>query len=62
MSYEQQEITEMKWIHGYHNLADFMTKAKPLLASKMLIDLNNHNINTTEWVEQASWNQAGMNK
>ena len=33
-SYKRREITKVKWIHGYHNPADSMTKAKPTLALK----------------------------
>ena len=57
-SYERREITKLKWIHRHHNPADSMTKARPLLALKMLIDSNRINISTTEWVERASMKQA----
>jgi len=33
-SYERCEIAEVKWIDGDSNLADAMTKSKPLLALK----------------------------
>ncbi len=52
--YEQQEITEVKWIYKYHNLTDFMTKAKPSSALKTLINSNYINISTTEYVEWVS--------
>lgn len=57
-SYKQWEITEVKWIQGYYNPVDFMTKAKPLVALKTLIDINRNNINTTKWVECANLKQA----
>ena len=57
-SYARREITEMKWIHGHHNPADSMTKAKPSSALKTVIDTNRINISTTEWVERASMKQA----
>ena len=57
-SYERQEITEVKWIHGNHNPADSMTKDKPSSALKTLIDTNCINISTTEWVEWAGRKQA----
>ena len=57
-SYERREITEVKWIHGHHNPADFMTKVKPLSALRMLIDSNLINISSTEWVERASMKQG----
>ena len=47
-SYKQREITKVKWIHGYHNSADSMTKAKFSAALKTLIDTNRINISTTE--------------
>ena len=57
-SFKRREITEVKWIHVYHNPIDFITKAKPLSTLKTLIDSNLINISTTEWVEQASMEQA----
>lgn len=47
-SYKRQEITEVKWIHGHHNPADSMIKAKFSSALKNLIDINYININTIE--------------
>ncbi len=47
-SYERREITKVKWIHGYHNPADSMTKAKASLALKNMIETNRINTNTTE--------------
>lgn len=58
--YKRWEITKVKWIHGYHNPADSMTKAKPLLALKTLIDTNFINIITTEWVEWAGKKQVSI--
>ena len=46
--YERQKITEVKWIQGYHNPANFMTKTKPSSALKTLINTNRINISTTE--------------
>lgn len=48
----------MKWIYGYYNLADSMTKAKPQSALKTLINTNCINISTTEQVKWASVKQA----
>ena len=53
-SYERCEIAEIKWIHGYNNPADSMTKSKSSSALKTLIDTNRINLDTTEWVEQAA--------
>ena len=47
-SYERREITEVKWIHGHHNPADSMTKAKSSSALKNVIETNRINISTTE--------------
>ena len=47
-SYKQQEITEVKWIHGHHNPANSITKVKPSSALKMLIDSNLINISTMQ--------------
>ena len=57
-SYEQQEITKMEWIYGYHNLVDSITKIKLPSALKMLINTNPMNISIIEWVEQANIKQA----
>lgn len=50
--YKLHEITEVKRIYGHHNLIDFMTKDKILLALKTLIDSNYINISITEWVKR----------
>jgi hypothetical protein len=52
-SYERREITEVIWIHGINNPANSMIKAKPSTALKTMIDTNQINLNTTEWVERA---------
>ena len=38
--YGRREIAEVKWIDGDSNPADSMTKSKPLLALKQLININ----------------------
>lgn len=53
-SYKWQEVTKIKWIHGHHNLADFMTKIKLLSTLKNLINTNCINISFTEWIKWAS--------
>src|SRR6266536_5974551 len=50
-SYERREIIEIKWIHGGTNPADTITKSKPCLALKLLVDTNKLNLQVTEWVE-----------
>jgi hypothetical protein len=39
-SYERQKINEIRWIDGEDNPADAITKDKPCLALKQLIDSN----------------------
>jgi hypothetical protein len=52
--YERREITEMKWVHETNNSVDFMTKIKSSSALKTMIDTNQINLDTTEWVERAT--------
>jgi translation elongation factor EF-Ts len=52
--YERREITEMKWVHEVNNPADFMTKNKSFSALRTLIDINQINLDTSEWVERAT--------
>ena len=59
-SFKRREITEVKWIHRHYNPADSMTKAKPSLALKTLIDSNRINISIIEWVERISMKQASI--
>ena len=51
-SYERREITEIKWIRGGTNPADVITKSKPCLALKLLVDTNKLDLQVTEWVER----------
>ena len=53
-SYKQQEVTEIKWIHGHNNPADSMTKSKASTALKTVIDTNRINLDTIAWVERAT--------
>jgi hypothetical protein len=46
-SYEQREIAEVKWIDKDSNPADAMTKSKPCLALRDLIDSNKITIQVT---------------
>ena len=59
-SYERREVTEVKWIHGYNNPADSMTKSKASPALKTVIDTNRINLDTIEWVERAASMGDGM--
>ena len=39
-SYKRRKIAKVKWIDGDSNLADIITKSKPLSAFKRLINTN----------------------
>ena len=51
-SYERREIIEIKWISSGTNLADAITKLKPCLALKHLVDSNKLDLQVVEWVER----------
>ena len=50
-SYKRREIAKVKWINGDSNPIDAITKSKPLLALKWLIDTNQIKLKIVEWVE-----------
>jgi hypothetical protein len=50
--YERREITEMIWIHDINNSVDSMIKVKSSTALKTMIDINQINLNITEWVKR----------
>jgi hypothetical protein len=41
-------------MHETNNSVDFMTKSKSSSALRTIIDINQINLNTTEWVERAT--------
>src|SRR5437667_8653703 len=47
-SYKRHKITEIKWIYGGTNPTNTMTKSKPYLALKLLVDTNKLNLQVTE--------------
>ena len=49
--YKRREIAEVKQIDRNSNFIDTMTKSKPLLALKWLIDTNQIELKIIEWVE-----------
>jgi hypothetical protein len=51
-SYEQREITEVRWIDGRDNPADAMTKTTPCGALKTLINTNQLEVRVDGWVER----------
>ena len=51
-SYKRREIAEVKWINRDSNPADTITKSKPLLALKRLINTNQIKLKIVEWVER----------
>jgi hypothetical protein len=53
-SYERREITEMIWIHDINNSVDSMIKIKSSTVLKTMIDINQINLDTIEWVERAT--------
>jgi len=54
-SYEKREIAEVRWINGNTNPADAMTKSKKACgALKSLVERNEVDIETMEWVERAT--------
>ncbi len=52
--YERREITKMIWIHDINNSVDSMIKIKSFTVFKTMIDINQINLNITEWVERAT--------
>jgi hypothetical protein len=58
--YKRREIAKVKWINGDSNPTDAMTKSKPLLALKRLININQIELKTVEWVERAANNSTGL--
>ncbi len=52
--YERREITEVKWVHGANNSVDSMIKPKSSTTLKTVIDINQINLDTIEWVERAT--------
>jgi hypothetical protein len=56
--YERRKITEMIWIHDINNSVDSMIKTKSSTALKTMIDINQINLNITEWVKRTTVNQG----
>jgi TRAP-type C4-dicarboxylate transport system permease large subunit len=52
--YERKKITEMIWIHDINNSANSMIKIKSSTVLKTMIDINQINLNITEWVKRAT--------
>ena len=47
-SYKRREIAKVKWINGDSNPTNTITKSKPLLVLKRLIDINRIKLKTVE--------------
>ena len=47
-SYERRKITEIKWISRGTNLANIITKSKPCLVLKLLVDTNKLDLQVAE--------------
>jgi hypothetical protein len=58
--YKRREIAKVKWIDRDSNPTDAMTKSKPLLALKRLININQIELKTVEWVERATNNSTNL--
>jgi hypothetical protein len=57
-SYEEREITKIKWIHEIINSIDFMIKSKTFSILKTLIDINTINMNINEWIERSAMSRS----
>ena len=49
--YKRREIAKVKWINRDSNPINTITKSKPLLALKWLINTNRIKLKIIEWVE-----------
>ena len=58
--YKRREIAKVKWINGDSNPADAITKSKPLLAFKQLINTNQIKLKTVEWVKRTTDNSIDL--
>ena len=58
--YKRREIAKVKQINGDSNPIDAITKSKPLLALKRLIDTNRIKLKAVEWVERATNNSINL--
>ncbi len=52
--YERREITEIIWIHDINNSVDSIIKIKSATVLKTMIDINQINLNTIEWIKRAT--------
>ena len=50
-SYKRREIAKVKQVNRDSNPTDTITKSKPLLALKQLININRIKLKTVKWVE-----------
>ena len=58
--YKRREIAKVKQIDRDSNPADAITKSKPLLALKRLININRIKLKIVEWVERAIDNSTDI--
>ena len=49
--YKKCKIAKIKWINRDSNPTDIITKSKPLLAFKQLIDTNQIKLKIVKWVK-----------
>ena len=58
--YKRRKIAKVKWINRDSNPMDAITKSKPLLAFKWLINTNRIELKTVEWVECTTDNSIDL--
>ena len=59
-SYKRRKIAKVNWINGDSNPTDAMTKSKPLLALKRLINTNQIKLKTVKWVKCTTDNSINL--
>ena len=58
--YKRRKIAKVKWINRDSNPTDTITKSKPLLALKRLINTNRIELKTVKWVKYTANNSTNL--
>ena len=58
--YKRHKIAKIKYINRDSNPIDAITKSKPLLVFKRLINTNQIELKTVEWVKHATDNSINL--
>ena len=58
--YKRRKIAKVKWINRDSNPADTITKSKPLLAFRQLINTNRIKLKIVKWVKHATNNSTNL--